>query len=63
MVACGVESFFDIAKGLPPNRGGAAELSAEQPTTPGEVMSRDPGGARDRASGTGVTTALSLIHI
>ena len=29
MFTCDVERFFDIAKGLPPNRGGAAEEFSE----------------------------------
>ena len=71
MVACGVERFFDIAKGLPPNRGGAAAACGEscfestskrrELTTPSEVRSRDSGGVRDRASGTGVSTAIISI--
>ena len=47
MVACGVERFFDIAKGLPPNRGGAAAALPREASTPSEVPARDSGGARD----------------
>ena len=48
MVACGVERFFDIAKGLPPNRGGAAAALVQAASTPSEVLPRDSGAARDR---------------
>ena len=56
MVACGVERFFDIAKGLPPNRGGAAAGLWREASTPSEVLPRDPGGARDHDLCTGLTT-------
>ena len=60
MVACGVERLFGIEKGLPPNRGGAAEEFGERQAhrSPSEVTTRDTGVVRDRASGTGVTAAI-----
>jgi len=61
MVACGVERFFDIAKGLPPNRGGAAAALPREATTPSEVPARDPGGARDGDLCTGLTAMMMTI--
>ena len=61
MVACGVERFFDIAKGLPPNRGGAAAGLWREASTPSEVLPRDPGGARDHDLCTGLTALIMPI--
>ena len=61
MVTCGVERFFDIAKGLPPNRGGAAAALPREASTPSEVLPRDPGGARDHDLCTGLTTVTMPI--
>ena len=61
MVACGVERFFDIAKGLPPNRGGAAAGLWREASTPSEVLPRDPGGARDHDLCTGLTAVAMPI--
>ena len=59
MVTCGVESFFDIAKGLPPNRGGAAAGLWREASTPSEVLARDPGGTRDGDLCTGLTALMT----
>ena len=63
MITCGVERFFDIAKGLPlpPNRGGAAAGLWREASTPSEVLPRDPGGARDHDLCTGLTTVTMPI--
>ena len=65
MVTCGVERFFDIAKGLPPNRGGAAAGLWQEANTPSEVLPRDSGGARDHDLCTElismITTIIALI--
>ena len=58
MVTCGVERFFDIAKGLPPNRGGAAAALPREASTPSEVPARDSGGARDGDLCTGLTALI-----
>ena len=62
MVACGVERLFGIDKVLPTNRGGVAEEFGELGSSHrGEVIPRDPGEARDRESGTGVTVGIISI--
>ena len=61
MVTCGVERFFDIAKGLPPNRGGAAAGLWREASTPSEVLPRDSGGARDHDLCTGLTALIMPI--
>ena len=61
MVICGVERFFDIAKGLPPNRGGAAEECPREARTPSEVLPRDSEGARDRDLFTDLTALMTSI--
>ena len=61
MVICGVERFFDIAKGLPPNRGGAAAALPRAASTPSEVLPRDSGGARDRDLFTDLTAMMMSI--
>ena len=61
MVICGVERFFDIAKGLPPNRGGAAEECPREARTPSEVPARDSGGARDGDLCTALTALMMSI--
>ena len=61
MVTCGVERFFDIAKGLPPNRGGAAAALPREASTPSEVPARDSGGARDGDLCTGLTALMTSI--
>ena len=58
MVTCGVERFFDIAKGLPPNRGGAAAGLWREASTPSEVLPRDSGGARDHDLCTALTALM-----
>ena len=61
MVTCGVERFFDIAKGLPPNRGGAAAALPREASTPSEVLPRDSEGARDRDLFTDLTALMTSI--
>lgn len=61
MVICGVERFFDIAKGLPPNRGGAAASLWRAASTPSEVLPRDSGGARDCDLCTALTAMMTSI--
>ena len=61
MVTCGVERFFDIAKGLPPNRGGAAAALPRAASTPSEVLPRDSEGARDRDLFTDLTALMTSI--
>ena len=61
MVTCGVERFFDIAKGLPPNRGGAAAALPRAASTPSEVLPRDSEGARDRDLFTDLTALMMSI--
>ena len=61
MVICGVERFFDIAKGLPPNRGGAAAALPRAASTPSEVLPRDSEGARDRDLFTDLTALMTSI--
>ena len=61
MVTCGVERFFDIAKGLPPNRGGAAAALWQEASTPSEVPARDSGGARDGDLCTALTALITSI--
>ena len=61
MVICGVERFFGIAKGLPPNRGGAAAGLWRAASTPSEVLPRDSGGARDRDLFTDLTAMMMSI--
>lgn len=61
MVTCGVERFFDIAKGLPPNRGGAAAALPRAASTPSEVPARDSGGARDGDLCTALTALITSI--
>ena len=61
MVACGVERLFSIDKGLPPNRGGAAEECPREARTPSEVPARDSGGARDGDLCTALTALTTSI--
>ena len=61
MVTCGVERFFDIAKGLPPNRGGAAASLWRAASTPSEVLPRDSGGAREGDLCTALTAMVTSI--
>ena len=61
MVICGVERFFDIAKGLPPNRGGAAAALPRAASTPSEVLPRDSGGAHDGDLCTALTAMMTSI--
>ena len=61
MVTCGVERFFGIAKGLPPNRGGAAAALPRAASTPSEVLPRDSGGARERDLCTALTAMMTSI--
>ena len=61
MVTCGVERFFGIAKGLPPNRGGAAAALPRAASTPSEVLPRDSGGARDCDLCTALTAMMTSI--
>ena len=61
MVACGVERFFDIAKGLPPNRGSPAAALPRAASTPSEVLPRDSEGARDRDLFTDLTALMMSI--
>ena len=61
MVTCGVERFFDIAKGLPPNRGGAAAALPRAASTPSEVLPRDSGGAREGDLCTALTAMMTSI--
>ena len=61
MVICGVERFFGIAKGLPPNRGGAAAGLWRAASTPSEVLPRDSGGARDFDLCTALTALIVSI--
>mgnify|MGYP003314750774 CR=1 FL=1 len=61
MVTCGVERFFDIAKGLPPNRGSPAAALPRAASTPSEVLPRDSEGARDRDLFTDLTAMMMSI--
>ena len=61
MVACGVERFFDIAKGLPPNRGGAAAGLWQEANTPSEVTARDTGVVREGDLCTELTALMTSI--
>ena len=61
MVICGVERFFGIAKGLPPNRGGAAAALPRAASTPSEVLPRDSGGAREGDLCTALTAMMTSI--
>ena len=61
MVICGVERFFDIAKGLPPNRGGAAAGLWQEANTPSEVTARDTGVVREGDLCTELTALMTSI--
>ena len=61
MVICGVERFFGIAKGLPPNRGSPAAALPRAASTPSEVLPRDSGGAREGDLCTALTAVMKSI--